>query len=257
VTAPVIIEHDGVLVVRDDLFPGGTKARFIPELFEGADELVYASPPEGGAQTAIAHCAAAVGKRATIFVAKRQRPHPRSLMAKALGAKVLQVAPGYLTVVQARARAYAAAHGARLLPFGLDVAEAAPHIARAALATGLAPKEIWCAAGSGVLARGLKAAWPGADLHAVQIGKAVSAESVGGTVHVHHLGFSDRAKSRPPFPSDPHYDAKAWEMCKARHGAGLVLFWNVTGEAGSEGNRVKHVVDGDGDKSADQHLGHY
>ena len=27
---PQVIEHDGVLVVRDDLFEGGTKARFIP-----------------------------------------------------------------------------------------------------------------------------------------------------------------------------------------------------------------------------------
>jgi len=232
--APIITEHDGILVVRDDLFPGGTKARFIPALFEDADELVYASPPEGGAQTAIATCAAALGKRCTILVAKRQRPHPRSLMAKALGAKVLQVSPGYLTVVQARARAYVAAnaaHGARLLPFGLDVEIAGSFIAEAALATGAHPDEIWCAAGSGVLARGLKAAWPDARLNVVQIGREVSAARVGGTVHVHPLGFSDRCKSRPPFPSDPHYDAKAWEICKTRRGAGSVLFWNVTAEA--------------------------
>jgi hypothetical protein len=42
--APVIIEHEGVLVVRDDLFPGGTKARFLGTLFKGVDEVVYASP---------------------------------------------------------------------------------------------------------------------------------------------------------------------------------------------------------------------
>lgn len=228
---PIVRVHDGIHVVRDDLFPGGTKARFIPALFADADELVYASPPEGGAQTALAHCADQLGKRATIFVAKRKSPHPRSLMAKGFGAKVLQVAPGYLSVVQARARRYAADRGARLLPFGLDVPQAAPAIAAAARLIDLVPDEIWCAAGSGVLARGLKAAWPHAALHCVQIGKAVSAASTGGTVHIHPLGFSEEAKSRPPFPSDPHYDAKAWEICKARHGAGLVLFWNVTGAA--------------------------
>jgi hypothetical protein len=45
--APVIIEHDGVLIVRDDLFRGGTKARFISMIFNGADEVAYASPAEG------------------------------------------------------------------------------------------------------------------------------------------------------------------------------------------------------------------
>ena len=52
--APIIMEHDSVLVVRDDLFPGGTKARFLGMLFNGAEEVVYASPAEGGAQFALA-----------------------------------------------------------------------------------------------------------------------------------------------------------------------------------------------------------
>src|SRR3954470_18758195 len=102
----IIREHDGILVVRDDLFPGGTKARFIPHLFTDCDEVVYASPAEGGAQTALAQVAHDLGKKATIFVAKRATPHPRALMAKALGAKVMQVTPGYLNVVQARATEY-------------------------------------------------------------------------------------------------------------------------------------------------------
>ena len=103
---PRVIEHDDVFVVRDDLFPGGTKARFLPILFEGADEVVYASPAEGGAQTALATVAAQLGKRATIFVAQRAQPHPRTLMAKRLGAKIVLVSPGYLNVVQARALKY-------------------------------------------------------------------------------------------------------------------------------------------------------
>jgi len=86
---------DDIRVVRDDLFPGGTKARFAGPLFDGADEVVYASPAEGGAQTALAIIAEQLGKRATVFVAKRQVPHARALMAKAHGAKVYQVSPGY------------------------------------------------------------------------------------------------------------------------------------------------------------------
>ena len=152
---PQVIEHDGVLVVRDDLFEGGTKARFIPLLFNGDSEVVYASPAEGGAQTALATVAAQLGKRATIFVARqRAHLHPRTLMAKRLGAQIVPVSPGYLNVVQARAIKYSHQTGAVLAPFGFDIPGAAQAIAQAALSIGIQPAEVWCAGGSGVLARG-------------------------------------------------------------------------------------------------------
>ncbi len=227
---PIVIEHAGVLVVRDDLLPGGTKARFMPMLFDGAREAVYASPAEGGAQTALATVARQLGKRATIFVAKRRKPHPRTLEAARLGATVIEVAPGYLSVVQARAREYCARTGARLAPFGVDMPEAIDAIAAAAIATGVDPDEVWCAAGSGVLARALAKAWPHARRHVVQVGRALTpAEVAGATIHVYPAPFGREAKLRPPFPSDPHYDAKAWEFCAARKGPGRVLFWNVAG----------------------------
>ena len=101
-------------VVRDDLFPGGTKARFLPILFEGANEVVYASPAEGGAQTALATVAAQLGKRATIFVARRAHLHPRTLMAKRLGARAVQVSPGYLECLLRRVHASTAKKTAAL-----------------------------------------------------------------------------------------------------------------------------------------------
>lgn len=235
--APVtLIEHEGILVARDDLIGGGTKARYLSVLFEDCEELVYASPAEGGAQSALAYCAQAMGKRATIFVAKRAKPHDRALMAKRLGAKVLQVSPGYLTVTQARAAAYCEARGARLAPFGVDLPEAIAAIAEAASAAvalaGEQIEEVWCASGSGVLARGLAKAFPDARRHVVQVGRELSPEDVAGaTIHVHPLKFAQECKARPPFPSDPHYDAKAWEICRRERGPGRVLFWNVTGPA--------------------------
>lgn len=231
-TAPVVREHDGVLVVRDDLLPGGTKARFLGLLFEGVDEAVYASPAEGGAQTALATVARSVGKKATIFVAARAKLHARTLEAARLGARVVPIRPGHLSVVQARAREWSTRTGARLVPFGVDLPEAVKAIAAAAHSTGLDPDEVWCAAGSGVLARGLALAWPKARRHVVQVGRALSpSELAGGCIHVHPLRFGEVAKSRPPFPSDPHYDAKAWETMTARRGAGRVVFWNVIGPA--------------------------
>ncbi|HWL47703.1 MAG TPA: pyridoxal-phosphate dependent enzyme [Sphingomonadaceae bacterium] len=229
---PKVTEHDGIHVVRDDLIGGGTKARYMIALFDHADEVVYATPAEGGAQTALAWAARELGKRATLFVAKRKAPHARAFMAKRLGAKVYQVTPGYLAVVQARAKAYCAATGATLAPFGVDMPEAIDAIASAALATGLVPDEVWCAAGSGVLSRGLAKAWPKARRFAVQVGRKLApAEVAGATIIVHPRKYSEVARSVPPFPADPHYDAKAWETAKARRGAGLVVFWNVTGPA--------------------------
>jgi len=231
-TPPIVTQHNRISVVRDDLFPGGTKARFLPVLFENAEEVVYASPCEGGAQTALAHTAAALGKRATIFVAKRAKTHDRALEAKRVGAKVMQVSPGYLTVVQARAREYCNRTGATLAPFGVNLPAAIDKIAEAARSTGLEPDEVWCASGSGVLARGLAKAWPNARRHVVEVGRKLSAADVAGaTIHKAGIEFSKALKEKPPFQSCPHYDAKAWRICKARHGAGLVLFWNVTGPA--------------------------
>ena len=219
-TAPVVREHAGVSVVRDDLFPGGTKARFFRPMFDRHPEMVYASPVQGGAQTALAHAAAAAGAKATIFVAKRALPHDRALEAKRVGATVVQVRPGYLSVVQARAREYCQATGAFLLPFGADLPEAGAIIAAAARSTGLEPDEVWCAAGSGVLTRALHQAWPGARFHAVQIGRELEARDVAGAeIHVYPKPF-DAEGPAAPFPADRHYDAKAWTVCQARRVAG-------------------------------------
>lgn len=218
------------MVVRDDLFPGGTKARFLGMLFNGAEEVVYASPAEGGAQVALATVARQLQKRATIFVARRANPHPRTIETANLGAKVVSIAPGYLSVVQARAREYCAQTGARLMPFGADVPEAINVIAAAARATGLDPHEVWCASGSGVLARGLAAAWPRARRHAVQVGRTLAPGDVAGaTIHIHPQSLNREASSKPPFPSDPHYEAKAWEIMRASKRRGRVIFWNVAG----------------------------
>ena len=229
---PVVVEHESVQVVRDDLYRGGTKARFLPVLFESVDEVVYAGPQEGGAQTALAHVAAQLGKRATLFVAKRKKQHPRVKAARELGAWVVEVYPGYLNQVKARAREYCQAHGAGLAPFGVDLPEALDVVSRAALSTGLEPDEVWCAGGSGVLARSLARAWPETRLNVVEVGRSLDSVDVGGaTVHKCGLRFGQECKTKPPFPSDPHYDAKAWEVCQRERGSGLVVFWNVTGPA--------------------------
>jgi hypothetical protein len=231
---PILEEHQGVMVVRDDLFPGGTKARFLPALFDRADEVVYASSAEGGAQSALAFVARMLGKRATIFVPARKTPHPRQIEAKRLGANIVAIRPGYLNVVEARARDYCKESHAMLAPFGMRVPGCIEVIAESARQINCKPSQVWCAAGSGTLAIALRRAWPDAEHHAVQVGhKLTSADVAGAKIHEFPGPYSRALPATAtPFPSDPHYDAKAWVTCFAKCSrTDLVVFWNVTGPA--------------------------
>jgi len=226
--APLLEVHGRLLVVRDDKIEGGTKRRamlsVLPEM--GAREFVYASPAYGYAQMALAYACRDLGFRATVFVAKRGEPHARTLEARRAGAKIVQVPHGYLSNVQAKARAYSEAVGAALVPFGLDDPRFIEAIAGVARGLGVAPPEVWCAAGSGVLARGLRAAWPEAETIAVRVG---ADPKLGGARRIDAPEKYERpAKLPPPFPSCPEYDAKVWQFA-SRDAAEGALFWNVGG----------------------------
>jgi hypothetical protein len=224
IPAPVIERVGAIDVVRDDLLPGGTKRRVLDTLLVGADEFVYATAAYGYAQVALAYACAEAGKRATIFTAKRAVPHARTAEARAAGAKVVMVPYGYLSNVQAKARAYAAATGAVLLPFGFDTPAFVDALAEVAAALPVHPREVWTVAGSGTLTRALQRAWPDAAFHAVRIGSAPDAGRA--SVYTAPEPFERDAREPPPFPSCGNYDAKAWRFI-CRHAAPGALFWNV------------------------------
>lgn len=232
---PKIEMHDRFFVVRDDLVPGGTKARVVNLFFEGFQEVVYASPVYGHAQIALARAARTLGKKATIFCAKRKVRHRCTEEAESLGAKIVEVPHGYLNVVQCRARQYIGvikdglwvdAEGAKLVPFGLECPQIIRAIAAVAKSTGAEPTEVWCAAGSGVLTRGLQLAWPAAKHYAVQVGAKPNAGAA--TVIQATEKYEQDAIFKPPFPSCGNYDAKVWQYIKQIAETGA-LFWNVAG----------------------------
>lgn len=224
----VIERRGGLLIVRDDLIPGGTKARVLPALLAPGREYVYASSAYGYAQVALAYACRAVGARAHIFTAQRRAWHPRTLEAIAAGAAVTPVPYGYLSNVTAKARAYAVERAAVLLPFGFDSEPFREALTALALALALPleqpPVEVWSVAGSGTLTRALQAAWPGALAHAVLIGS--EADTGRAVVHRAPERFEADARERPPFPSCSNYDAKAWRFV-SRHASPGALFWNV------------------------------
>lgn len=220
---------DGIRVVRDDHVPGGSKVRALLRFLENVPEreLVYASPAYGFAQIALGVVTKLTGRKATIFVAKRKTKHQRTQVAQSYGAKIIEVQAGYLSNVQAKAKAYAQEHAAFLVPFGVDCPEFVEALADVARETGENPPEVWCIAGSGVLSRALQKAFPDAKHYAVKIGKEPDAGNA--TLFEAPEKFDAPAELPPPFPSCAEYDAKAWRFVKA-HASPGALFWNVAGE---------------------------
>ena len=223
---PVLEERDGIVVLRDDLLPGGSKRRVLPRLLVGAEEFVFGGPAQGYAQVALAYSCRDEGKLATYFVAKRNTLHPLTAEARAAGAKIVQVPAGRLNNVQARAKAYAAFVGARFFPLGFDVPAFVDALVAEVRALPISPPpEAWCVAGSGALARALALAWPTTRVHAVRIGFEPKL-APGITLHVAPESFDEEAREPPPFPSCVNYDAKAWRFFRA-HAVPGALFWNV------------------------------
>lgn len=227
--------NNRVTVLRDDVLEGGSKLRFLPFLVEGAEEVVYGGPFCGGAPHALSVWGREAGRRVTLFYAKRDRSrwHRRQLRAEQNGANIVEVSPGYMTQVQARAREYARESGAMLLSLGFDLPQAEnPFIEfmERVRREGGSPDQVWCATGSGMLARCLSKGFPHSEINAVAVGLASrhSAQDFGPNVVLHKspYRFEQETKQRSPFPSDGNYDRKAWEFC-VRQSLGSVLFWNV------------------------------
>lgn len=230
---PIIEEHDGVIVVREDLCEGGSKIRFLPHLVGDAKEIVFGGPFCGGAPYALSVWGQKKGVKITLFYAKRKELHRRQKAAFANGAQLFQVPFGYMTNVQAKARAYARDHGALFLPLGFDIPEAcSPFVEYMRSVRGSVGKidQVWCATGSGMLARCLSEAFPDAEIHGVIVGlksrnqKQEFRSNV--ILHECRYDFAEETRAESPFPSCGNYDRKAWEICQ-REGKGRRLFWNV------------------------------
>lgn len=225
-----IERHDGVFVVRDDLFPYGSKARFFDEYVANLKhkEMVYGSSPRWGyAQISLAYLAKRHGKKLTLFLAKSDTPHEYTQRAANLGAVIVEVSMGFLKVCESKARKYALEHNALVLPMGLNCPEAIEAIRKQASSLPIDPDEVWSVISSGTLSRGLQKAFPNADVYGVQVGKSVDAKSAGRAKIIEcPLAFGKPVKIKPPFPSVPEYDAKAWQYIP-KDGKRIRLFWNV------------------------------
>lgn len=244
--SPIIVEHEGIHVVRDDLFTAGTKARGADYLIghdpanKDITEWVYGSSPATGfAQISIPFVCNKYNKKSVIFMAARSmdKLHEYQKRGIALGGIYHWVPNGMLNVTQKRAHDYVQEepNRRRLLPIGVEHPTVFGCLIRVARALPIRPDEVWSVGSSGTLSRALQMAFPDATVHVVSSGgHRMGPSELGRAIfHPTKYKFNQEVKKEelPPFPSAPTYDAKAWPVMKQWHeenGRGkTVLFWNV------------------------------
>lgn len=225
-------KHNGIIVLRDDLLPGGTKSILLPDIVtDEHKEFVYASPVYGGFQIALSLYCKSIGKKATIFCAARKNIHANTLRCLEAGANVIQVPYGYLSVIEARSREYCQATGAKKIEFGVSTENAINKIAERMVQIsgkiGKEPNIIYCAIGSGTLVKGILKGTASAIIRGVQVGKALEYKHDRLELYASALPFEKECKQYCPFPSMKNYDLKAWKLAGELERSGTVLFWNV------------------------------
>lgn len=242
----IIEKHSGIFVLRDDLLPGGTKSVLMKSIVDDVppeiDEFVYASPVYGGFQIALAAYCEAHGKKSTIFCAKRNKTHANTLKCISLGANVVEVPYGYLTVVEKRARDYCLSRpNTKKIVFGAkdekNIKILSDRAAQVFAQIGTPLDQVWCAIGSGTLVTSIAtaAAKTNAKVFGVQVGAEFSPPPhLGITVIKYEKRFEQPSKYSASFPSMENYDLKAFEKCvqttkEQVANGGQILFWNVYG----------------------------
>lgn len=242
------VEAGTVHVVRDDLLPGGTKqralGRYLSEaLARGATSFVYASPPPGFAQVALAYVCGRLGVECALFCAQAGGElHEFSVLARSYGATVHPCAT--LDVAEKEARVHHhATPGSRKLPLGFAEPGYVGRLRDAVVREwahlteelGREPARVWLPVGSATLGSvfadvlGDRVALHCVDVrvldpHDPRIRALMARPGV--VVHRCLERFSDPCAARPPIPANTHYDAKLWPLIHA-HARDGDLWWNV------------------------------
>jgi threonine dehydratase len=240
---PIIKEHHGIYVVRDDLLPGGTKSILLSEIHKEnphIKEYVYASPVYGGFQIAISIFCKNNNIKATIFCAKRTKQHTNTLKCIEHGANVVEVPYGYLSVVEKKAREYCIGkHDVEKIIFGAATNKnkliIAQRVETVLKNLHFVPDEIWCAVGSGTLISGILLGTNNninINVVGVQVGSEFKEIHNNLRIIKYPKSFDKESKIKVEFPSMPNYDLKAFELCLKEsklesNKYKKILFWNV------------------------------
>ena len=230
-----INENVIVKVVRDDMIPGGTKQRAIDVFFKGeGEEYIYAGPPTGYAQVALAQAGKKHKEKVTVFLSKRNYDTQATKKARRLGAKIIYTKNGMsLKDLQDHSVEYKNKKKNRvLLPFGLDSDKFVQRLViciKEAWGRKRKPERMWLVAGSATLLKALHLVFPKCHFLIVQVGKKIwpdQLEGIKNTLYISPENFNDDAEIQPPYPTVKSYDAKLWRFV-LEDGQDGDFVWNV------------------------------
>ena len=226
----IIQEHEGFLVVRGDLFPGGIKSKCLAGLLEDIreDEVVYAAHAYGHSGLALGLAGIYNRKKVILFFAGSEVRTYILDQTKSLNNVTCHFVAdlSHQSQIVDVAREYAREHRAHFMPVGFDYPPFTDRLVKLAQSLHLNPKEVWVSGGSGTTSRCLVSAFPNATINTVHLGMMPNADM--GTPHVFPVPEkpTDRAEVPPPYPSAMYYDAKCWRFIQAHASTGA-LVWNI------------------------------
>ena len=226
---PVVMMHDGVRVVRDDLIVGTkTRAGDLLAAKSNYKTIVYSQPRTGLAGVSILDVAKHHNKEVVLFMpaAKEVSLHQACCIER--GAKPIFKRIAAMPNLNKYAAEWAEDNDAFFVPLGLKHELATAGIVHAASKID-PPDEVYVAISTGVLSRALQIAWPKAKFICVAVARNLKQGELGrGEVVSDPLPFTtpEKKEKLPPFPTVATYDGKVWKYIPKNSGRN-VLFWNV------------------------------
>jgi len=226
---PMVIEHEGVQVVRDDLTVG-TKTRAGDLLCSKIlnKTLVYCQPRVGLAGVSLCDVAKRHNKDVVLFMPSSKEISLHQACCIERGATPIFERIAAMPNLNLYAKRWADERNACFIPLGLKHELATAAIIHAA-STIPEPDEVYVAISTGVLSRALQIAWPNAKFTCVAVARNLQAGELGrAEVISEPLAFpqSEKKENLPPFPTVASYDGKIWKYIP-KDGKKRRLMWNV------------------------------
>lgn len=235
---PVITEHEGIKVVRDDLI-NGSKCRFADLLVQSIkeDTLVYVQPRVGLAGVSILNIAKRYGKKVVLFMpsSKKISHHQAVCIERGAIPKFHRIAA--MPNLNKIAKEWAEKNNAKFIPLGLKhelVVACASKVAMNISESGFyEPDVCFVATSTGVLVRGLQIGWPNTKFYAVTVARNMKSGELGRAepiIEPLEFAQSEKTQNIPPFPTVNTYDAKVWKYAlefKKNNPHLNVWMWNV------------------------------
>jgi hypothetical protein len=176
---PIVIEHEGVKVVRDDLIVGTkTRAGDLIASKINNDTIVYSQPRVGLAGVSLLDVAKHHNKKVVLFMPASKRISLHQACCIERGAIPIFERIAAMPILNIKAKEWADKHNAFFIPLGLKHELATAAIVHTASKIS-EPEEVYVAISTGVLSRALQIAWPNAKFTCVAVARNLKAGELG------------------------------------------------------------------------------